>query len=143
MVNSDVVAPIPSAITSTDTIEKLGERHNVRTPYLRSRSNRSSQFQVHTARVCSRITVGISESAHGGETCLFRRQAAFPLLFFFQFKVSTGVPSPAPRPAASAATIAYPLSPAAGHSTRPTASVIWFYSDSSTTSCFLPLSINR
>src|SRR5271165_5956998 len=62
MVNSDVVAPIPSAITSTDTIEKLGERHNVRTPYLRLRSNRSSQFQVHTARVCSRITVGFPKA---------------------------------------------------------------------------------
>src|SRR5580692_10069548 len=62
MVNSDVVAPIPSAITSTDTIEKLGERHNVRTPYLRLRSNRSSQFQVHTARVCSRISVGLPKA---------------------------------------------------------------------------------
>src|SRR5262249_17795338 len=37
-------------------------RHNVRAPYLRSRTNRSSQFQVHTARVCSRIRVGLPKA---------------------------------------------------------------------------------
>src|SRR6185312_13744610 len=35
---------------------------------------------------------GIAESAHSGETCLFRRQAAFPLLFLFQFKVALEFP---------------------------------------------------
>ena len=62
MVKSDVVAPMPSAITSTETMAKPGERSNVRVPYFRSRTNCSSQIQLQTARVCSRIRVGLPKA---------------------------------------------------------------------------------
>ena len=61
-VNSATLAPIPSAITTTAITVKPGLRQSVRRLKRRSRARDSSQFHDQTARVCSRIRVGLPKA---------------------------------------------------------------------------------
>ena len=134
MVKRDVVAPMLSAITSTEISEKPGERSMVRVPDLRSRTNCSGQFQFQVARVRSRIRAGLPKARRAAYRGFFLRHSPLPLLLFLQLEVGTQLalefrvpfprrppfhlnsplppatsPAPQPRPSASIAT---PLPPA-------------------------------
>src|SRR6202044_2977709 len=56
-----------NAITSTETIANSGERSSVRVPYFASRTSRSIQTQLQTARVCSRISVVLPKARRAAE----------------------------------------------------------------------------
>src|SRR5262249_46680226 len=91
-VNSEIVAPMPTAITSNATAENPGCRASVRMVIFKSRRRVWSLSQLQTSRSLLADHSGIAEGAQGGMAGLFWSNAAFPLLFFFQLKVRLQFP---------------------------------------------------